>query len=398
MLRLFPRILLLAVGICLAGLILTVNIAFSKFYDGDGEGARSFMPWGSAANALAAEDAFKAQDFGQAGTLAERSLDRALLNVKALRVLGFSRQARNEADPTVLPLMSLAGRLGWRDSPTQLWLMLTALQTRNYEIAVQRADGLIRRDQASDQVLAIIRKAALDPLATRAIVSSLVGMPPWRSRMFLQDPAASADEANGMEAIVASLRRSPAPATRGELWYYLDGLMRARDYDRAYRVWKLTQGSAGTQWPHDPQFAKAARASAQGDVQLPFEWTFKPTGPASPRFGSSTAGKILLSGSYDPMQDYLTQIMHAPPGQHRLEIATSGANPAALTSLLWKLTCLPGRTQLLGAPAPAAANGGLVYAFSIPAEGCAFQKLSLSLSPSAATRSLSMTIKSASIS
>jgi hypothetical protein len=387
-----------AVGVFLAGLILAVNIAFYNIYDGDGEGARTFMPWGSAANALAAEDAFKAQDFAQAGTLAERSLDRALLNVKALRVLGFSRQARNEADATVLPVMSLAGRLGWRDTPTQLWLMATALQTRNYEIAVQRADGLIRRDQASDQILAIIRKAALDPLAIRPIVSNLVGMPSWRSRMFLQDPAASADEANGMEAIVANLQRSPAPATRGELWYYLDSRIRARDYDRAYRVWKLTQGNAETRWPHDPQFAEAARTSARGDVQLPFEWTFKPTGPASPRFGSSTAGKILLSGSYDPMSDYLTQIIHAPPGQHHLEISTSGANAAELTALLWKLTCLPGRTQVLGTPAPAVANGSVAYAFSIPAQGCAFQKLSLSLSPTTATRDLSVTINSASIS
>lgn len=397
MLHLFPRVLLIGLSVCLAGLILMVNASFARFYGGDGEGARALMPWGSAANALAAEEAFKAQDFAQAERLAERSLDRTLLNVQALRVLAFSRQARDAADTTVLPLMSLAGRLGWRDTPTQLWLMATALQTRNYEIAVQRADALIRSNQGSDEILAALRKAALDPLATQSIVSNLASMPSWRSRIFLQDPTASVGEANGMEAIVTSLRRSPAPATRSELWYYFDALTRRRDYDRAYRMWKLTQASTETGWPHDPHFANAARASARRDVQLPFEWVFKPSGPASPRFASSIAGGLLLSGSYDYLPEYFSQIVHVRPGQHRLAIATSGANAAELVALQWKLTCLPGPTQLLGPPVPSDANGGLVYVFSIPAYGCAFQKLSLSLRPSAGARSLSFTINSASI-
>jgi len=396
--RLFPRIGLGVAGLLLAALAISANVALQKINDDDSETALAFMPWGAAANADTAEDALRARQFAEAERLSIRSLDRTLLNVKALRTLALAREARDPKDSFVGPGMVLAGQLGWRDTPTQFWLMLAGLRAANYPVAMQRADALLRRDQATEEVLAILRQVAADPDALHAIIDTLVTQPNWRQALF-QAKATTPAEANGMETIVAALQKTAAPPSRHELWFYLDALMRARDYDRAYRVWQAS-AHAGVGSPQDPSFAKAAVLAAQtvdqAADQMPFEWNFRTEQAVAPHFGPQ--GSIQLSGSYERIADFIYQTVHLAPGAHRLTVDVV-ARKDQLDILQWKLTCLPGRKQILQDPIilPAAGGTQLAYDFVIPPQGCAYQRLGLTLSPPVESGDITMTINKVAI-
>ncbi|WP_157215840.1 hypothetical protein [Flavisphingomonas formosensis] len=398
---LIPRIGLGVVGIALAALAVSVNLGFQKLSDDDPEAAVGFMPWGAAANAGAAEDALKAQQYDAANFYAARSLDRTLLNVKALRTLALAHAGRNPNDGIVGPGMMLAGQLGWRDTPTQYWLMIAALQAANYPAAMQRADALMRRDQGTDQVLAILRQLANDPDGLHAILDTLETQPNWRQALFqIGATPLSAPEASGMEAIVNALQKTTTPPSRHELWYYLDGLMRARDYDRAYRVWQTSLKGHATGWPYDPHFTAAAVLASQiagpNADQMPFEWNFKTDQASMPHFGPK--GTVILDGNYDLIANFLYQTMHLAPGAHRLAINVSGRKDQ-LDTLQWKLVCLPARKQRLGMPIMTPAPGATLvnFDFTIPTDDCAYQQLSLTISPPVESGDTSLTINSVAI-
>jgi len=393
--RLLPRIGLGVAGLLLAALAVSVNLGLQKLDDLDTPGALALMPWGAAANAAAAEDALRASQYAEAERLSVRSLDRTLLNVKALRTLALAREARDAEDRMVLPAMLLAGQLGWRDTPTQYWLMITGLRAGVYPVALQRADALLRRDQNMGEVFSILRLAATDPAVRKVIVETLVTRPDWRLALF-QARSTSAGEADGMEAIVRALQKTAAPPTRRELWYYLDGLVRTRDYDRAYRIWSVSLNDRETGWPHDPVFTKAAAVAAESADQMPFEWTFRTEQGDAPRFGPQ--GGITLDGNYERIADFVAQTIHLPPGPHRLLVDISGRRDQ-LNVLQWKVACLPMRKQLLGSPTVAAAGKTFVtgFDFVIPPQDCAYQRLSLTISPPVESGNISMTINKVSI-
>ena len=376
------RVLIVAAGVALSALVALVNASY--FEDAlDPTIAASIMPWGAKANADAAEDAYEAGHYGESERLARRSLDRALINVSALRVLGLSREAANPDDRSVVPIMLLASRLGWRDAPTNLWLIDAFLQAHEYTLAVQRTDALLREEEDAGIAFSVLRLASLDRAARKPIVATLVGQPKWRPGIFSADKL-DPNEATGIEAIVRDLHRSVAPPTRSEMATLINTLIRSEDYDRAYRLWRLTTPDSTT-LVYDMRFIQAARVAAANEDGIPFEWTVR-GGSGSPtiNYASDGQGGVAVTPPGQMARKVVTQIVHVPSGPHRLRVVTKHVGKGDESSLAWSLECLVTRTNILGQPTYAMPKPGIVsadYSFTVPDDDCAFQQLSLSLVP-----------------
>ncbi len=376
------RLLVVLAGIVLAALVIVVNASY--FEDPlDPATAVSIMPWGALANADAAEQAFEARRYDEAERLARRSLDRSLVNISALRVLGLSKEAANPDDRGVVPIMLLASRLGWRDVPTNLWLIDAFLQAHEYGLAVQRADALLREEEEAGRVFSVLRLTAADPVARKPVVTTLLGQPKWRPGIFSAD-ALGKDEATGIEAIVDDLHRSAAPPTRSEMATLIGTLIRSNDFDRAYRLWRLTTpGSAPL--VYDGRFIQAARVAAANEDGIPFEWTVR-GGSASATIGYAPDGEggVLVTPPGMMARKVITQLVHLPSGAHRLRVVAKHVGKGDASSLAWSLECVVKRTNILGQPSYDTSKAGMVsiyYTFTVPDSDCAFQQLSLSLVP-----------------
>lgn len=363
----------------LLGLVLVPNslsaLALSR---NDPEAAVAARPT-SDALAAAGDQAMTAKRYAIAEAYGRQSLARSPFNVVALRVVGLSREARNADDDKAAGYMALAGQLGWRDTPTQLWYVNTASQIGEYEIAMQRADALLRRREFSDEVLAFVRGAATKEAARGSILARLVENPGWRDRLFLDAKTMPEQQKLGVETLIASLRKSSAPVTREEIAPYLDGLIRAGDPGRAYRTWVLAFGDRTDQWPRDPDFREAAAASMTATVALPFDWQISSPQGITTRFGSK--GGLELGIESRRRNVVAQQLMRLPPGAYHFEARLAGNAPRADTLLNWTIVCDPSRIDAdSGAKrtTPSASGTTMSFDFTVRSDAvCDSQRLTL---------------------
>ena len=348
--------------------------------------------------AAAGEAALAGKRYDEAEAYARQSLARSRLNVVALRVAGLAREGRNAEDERAAGFMALAGQLGWRDTPTQVWYVNTASAIGEYEIAMQRADALLRRQEYPGQILAFVRAAGAIDQARPSVLARLVENPAWRPRLFLDAATMSEDQHQGLTALIAALRHSPAPVRREEIAPYLDGLVRARDPGRAYQVWTTAFGGKNQGWPRDPQFREAAALSGTVATALPFDWQIQPPPGVTARFDPQ--GGLTLDLGARRRGDVAQQLMRLAPGAYRFEATLAGSQARADMLLHWAITCLPSRIEAEAGPVGiATGSGGTVmhFDFRIPPNVCESQRLKLAGGSSNVGGSPSITISRVSI-
>ena len=147
----------------LGGQCLTQGLS-DHFLTAEPEAAVLWRGDSSDAIAALARQRLAGRDQGGAARLAGRALQLAPLNASAMTTYGFAmdelgRQARADT------AMAIAGKLGWRDALTQLWLFRRMLLAGDFEAALNHADALMRRqDVVPAALLAALTAAAHDPL------------------------------------------------------------------------------------------------------------------------------------------------------------------------------------------------------------------------------------------
>ena len=331
--------------------------------------------------AAAADAAFRKHRYADAEKLADAALDRSLFNVVALRVAGLAREARNADDPLAPGYMALAGQMGWRDTLTQLWYIDKASRLGEYEIALQRADALLRRQEYSDQVLGFVRAGALDPKIRPAILARLADGPGWRPRLFLDSRKMSEEERQGIEALVAALRQTPHPVTRAEIAPYIDSLIRAGAIASAFRIHQLAFGAkdgTGENGLRDPAFREVASRGDINSTNLSFDWRIN--APLGISTGFDPAGGLAITLGARRRGTVAQQLLALSPGSYRLEMQLDGTVARARDLLRWSIDCMPSRVGTDIGPAQLNAGAGastMTVDFNIAAGDCAYQRLTL---------------------
>jgi hypothetical protein len=339
---------------------------------------------GDSAEAIAALARVRlaAHDGDGAARLAGQALRLAPLNASALTTYGFAmdqlgRQA--QADQA----MAVAGRLGWRDVLTQLWLFRRMLIVGDYASALDHADALMRRqDDVPRPLFVALGVAAHDPRMSAALVRHLRANPAWRERFFVYLSAYDQPPATDVaHALMMGLVAGPTPPTDAELSIYLDALVGEQRFDAAARDWRqLSRGAAGDEYVHDGDFQ-------QPPGHTPFDWALTQgvgwSGAItdSPGEGHGQALRIDYDGVSPPQP--VRQLLVLPAGAYRLGGRSYDEGDSDPKSLAWSVVCVTTGQILASASTPggSAQWNSFGVALSVPAEHCPAQWLVLSAEP-----------------
>lgn len=321
---------------------------------------------------LAAGDVAKAAGVARSVVLADPTNDRAM------RVLGLATERLGDRSGGARIMRQAAG-LGWRDTPTQLWVLRDAALRDDAVPVIQRADALARRNRSTDMTRAVFLAAVNEPRLRAALADSLARRPIWRAAFFADVhqrlPAASTP---GMEALFREMQARRLTVTPAEWLNYIDRLIDLHEYARARALWARVFAVpvarlAAT--PFDGNFAAvAARPDAAPASQ--FEWTIDPNLSGAVTFGGGPNGTALsIPANLSSNTVVLSQLLILAPGMHTLKAQSTGGvgTPAAG----WSITCLPSGKDLLRRIPQGSDDALSQLSFDIPATGCPAQRLTL---------------------
>lgn len=143
----------------------------------------------------------------------------------------------------------------------------------------------------------------------------------------------------------------------------LTGLTDRGDYQRAYELWQRFAGiPGGRQLLFNGEFADVPASP-------PFNWSLSSSAAGVSELGPK-ALRVLYYGRQDAALAWQTLLL--PAGTYRLNSAVAG-NPAT-GALSWSITCIGARGPLMSLPLR---SGPQSQSFTIPASGCAAQKIEL---------------------
>jgi hypothetical protein len=291
-----------------------------------------------------------------APVLARRALAASLLNVEAIRVLGLA-EALHGNRMRATRLMALAGRGGWRDAPTQLWLVYQGLRIGDHAEVARRADALLRLSVARPQLFAMIRRLAGKPGLRAALIERFAARPAWRGAFFRQSGDTPTAEYGNVDALIRDVAGTGGGVSRAELAPYLRSLVAAGELGRAYALWRDMSGAPAMGWPGPMILADP----------LPFDWILTPPPGAMVRVD---AGQLVFDPA-DAGGVVASRLVYLTPGRHDLTfILPSATMPQAWQ---WRLRCPGGEALLFPA---VQAPGAFRFRFKRPA--CSAPLLELS--------------------
>jgi len=330
------------------------------------------------AASLFAQSLFAAGDDAAAARLARSVVLVDPTNDQALRVLGLATERKGEKERGA-SIMRQAAMLGWRDTPTQLWVLRDAALRNDAVMVIQRADALARRNRSGNLTRAIFFAAITDPSLRAAFIDSLARQPVWRGFFFADvRERLPASSMNAMEALFREMRARHLPVDPSERLNYIYRLVDLGQFGRARNIWAGSFGILAnrlTTAPYDADFALAAVRSADSPVS-PFDWQINPDLTGTVTFSDGPAGSSLaIPASIIGGTTIASQLLILTPGRHDLSARIGGSAGTATAG--WSITCLPSKIELPRRLLHGSDDELSSVSFDVPAQGCGGQRLAL---------------------
>lgn len=321
-------------------------------------------------------------DLATVRALARSGLLDAPLNPRALRILGQVADASKD-DADALKLMQAATRLSLHDVIAVTWLLIKSAEAKDYETTIHYADIVLRTmPELNGYVVPVLAHIAEDKGSAGLLKAALLGNPPWRD-LFLQGfPPAARDERAPLDLLLA-LRQTANPPNADDINRYLNFLVGHRMYSLAYYTWlqflPLDQlRSSGLLY--NGSFELAPSGS-------PFDWSISQGSGVSidvePRPDESGEHALVVNFELGRV-DYhsVTQLIMLAPGPYRFAGLYKG-ELVGPRGLRWRVVCAENADQPLAESAMirgrASAWTDTTLDFTVPAQGCRAQYLSLDL-------------------
>ena len=365
--------------------ILAVGVADRAVAVGRPDLAAHILPGSSRAEAAAAGAALAQRRFDAAAADAAAAVRSSPLEPWGLVMLALAEDARGRPDSSFL-LMSRASSFGWRNRVAQAWTFERAIEQGAVDVAVLRADALLRQRELEERVFPALRQLAARPGAAEAIARRLATMPQWRTSYLRHLRALTPAGFAAHEAVLRHLARTTAPADAAERNAFLDELVDQRRFAQAMTLWNaLGNRGRGAARPDGGDFERSNLFASQS----PFEW--RPGQipgvflylEASPPPSLGTSLRVQTEGA--AAGSLLSRVTRLTPGDWILEARARQGAPASLEAIDWSVTCLDGGVAEMRAAraGPSAADGpwaALRDVVAIPASGCAAQRVELRVS------------------
>jgi len=316
-----------------------------------------------------------------AEALAERAVRSDPIDPASTSLLGAARFADGDG-PGAAAAFRVAGTLGWRDQPTQLYWLIAALQAGDYPVSTERLDALLRQAPGYPQAPALLGQLGATPQGRTALAERLAARSGWL-HVYLAafdgvTPEQLADRATVLEQPALDRARITC-AEIGPLAGALYTQNRAAD---ARRLWQSHCGA------RDTLLVDGGFDAARLNETSPFAWQFQGEGGLDLRLdpGAKGAGQALVAASSLPRRRIVAiQALQLVPGRYRLSWQARDAAGAPSPRIAARLTCKRGEGQWLGAEP--LGNGGRA-ALAAVSDECALQWLELALDPGTGTVTL----------
>jgi hypothetical protein len=321
---------------------------------------------------------------------AEAGLRNEPLNARALRLLGqVSDAAKNDADAA--NFMQAAAKLSLHDNLADSWLMLKSFAAKDYQSTVYYADILMRTaPELSQYVVPILARLAEDKGSAELIKTTLAGDPPWRDLFFQMLPASITDARTPLDLLLA-LRTGADPPSSEDLNRYLNFLVQHKLYELAYYTWLQFL---------PPEELRNAGLLYNGGFEIapigsPFDWII-PQGSGvtvdiESRPDADSGHALLLDFQYGRV-DYagVAQLIMLAPGRYHFTGRFKG-ELVGPRGLKWRIACAETRGDrlaegpMINGRVPSWSDTG--FDFTVPAQNCRAQYLSLDLDARMASES-----------
>jgi tetratricopeptide (TPR) repeat protein len=299
---------------------------------------------------LWAQQLFFEHRFEEAIATARAALRISPLQTRAARVIGMAELALGRDDSGV-DAMNAAALGGWRDNPTQLWIMQMALYGGDYDTAMRRADALIRRDMIPDRVFAAFRAMDANLAFRQSLIKRLDDQPDWRGLMFLDFRRAGQPEIPAIVDLIADLGATSRPATDLELFALVERLLELGDIAQAHRIWREkapARGWSGDNQLYDGSFAVAK--TREGIRSIPrFEWSIDPdaTGLASVSAAPNGQGAVLrVSSDAGETATLAAQALALEPGRYAFSARIFARSDRDLAGFDVAMRCAPDNADI----------------------------------------------------
>lgn len=327
---------------------------------------------------MLAERLLVAGDRGSAARLARSVVVADPTNDRALRVLGLATEQQGRRDAGAA-IMRQAAALGWRDTPTQLWLVNDAALRDDYTTLIDRSDGLARRNRSGALTQSIFLAAVTEPHLRQALVASLGRQPMWRGAFFANVRQRLPESSlAAMETLFADMRAAGQTIGPVEWLSYVDRLIQLGRYAHARAIWAQAFGIRPDRLAATPLDGKFARAASRPlDAPLsPFDWNVNPDLAGAVTFsGGASQSAMVVPGDVAAGTTIATQVVILATGEHRL--TTRLGQAANIRAAAWTITCLPSGQELPRRLARGADDELSAMAFVVPPSACGAQRLTL---------------------
>ena len=330
------------------------------------------------AGAAAAQAMLLAGDAASASRLARDVVVADPTNDRALRVLALATEQLGD-DAASSAIMRKAGTLGWRDTPTQLWLLNDAIMRDDFDSVLQHADALARRNRSGDFVRGIFLASVTEPRLRLALVKRLEQQPRWRG-IFFADVRQRLPETSvaSMAALFDDMEARGHTIAPLEWLSYIDRLIDLERFEQARTTWasafEIPRASLSSV-PFDPAFSFAAQRR-DGDIRTQFEWVPNPD-LLGTLFDDDADGRtyLIIPPGLETGTVIVSQLVMLSPGLRTVVTQMNGSGEKAPAG--WNLRCLPSEQVVPRRIALGTSDELSQISFEVPSERCAAQRLEL---------------------
>jgi O-antigen ligase len=315
--------------------VLTLSLQAARQFAS--RGGSALAPWSSQVQGDVATQLELSGNQAGSSIAARRALAVSPLDAQSLRAEGMAAIALGRREQGA-QLLSLGGRLGWRDAINQLWLVQQALAAGADGFAIQRMDGLIRQEEFVEALLPMMPTLLRTQEGSAALAEQLALQPGWRHSFF----NAFARDANAtmpqLLGLARRLDRAKAPLTAQDTSLIRAVLASRGRYMDVRRLW---QASGQTALLGDGEFE-----ASSGELPLgaaPYEWfAGKLTGVRVETAQAQVVRKgqaLAITSGGLAAGPALAQTVVLAPGRYTLSFSVMGQDLAVARQLTAAVSC-----------------------------------------------------------
>ena len=326
-----------AAALGLLGLAVAALLSGSDRQSRDFPNSPSVVGWPYDTGAARAKAAMAFVRTGPASAIgyARRAVLVDPLSAQAVSMLGRA-QLYAQQFPEARTTFLVAGQLGWRDAMTQIYWLDQALQGKDYKVAAQRLDALLRQspeDENRDRFLAIV---AQTPEGRSALADRLRLSPGWTGQFAYSVMELPAEQLLQRVDIMQRAGKGVWDCDTSER--IAQKLININMLDQAQAVWRVNCAASGS-LVYDGGFDAFDTLKASSA----FDWQISGRGDADIAPKQDLDGNRSLAFEVNAAMSLpvIRQLVVLKPGRYRLVWRTPGTTARQAQALRVSLSCKP---------------------------------------------------------